>query len=274
MEEKQNMNQESIKSLKEFREKQVKTNIKIHLIFLGLIIFINICLIIFIISYKYKIRQISSKSKENSIQITGETNYLSNLENSLSHKIVNLFAMSFNIYGNVHFSFLFEHSNEVQSVKDTLTSFSLFSKPFIHLTYESNMDGDSSSTILNLIKYWTNILFIIGSQTNEKFGFFFQESVYPNKKGYFSSETHRCFLYSFINKKAYACTDNFSFNYNNLLNIGNGDIIINHNFKTNGGEINFPFKSINVPETENEFVKLKGKFEIKDIEVYLVFDLN
>ena len=88
MEEKINMNQESIKSIKEFREKQVKTNIRIHLVFLGLIIFINICLIIFIISYKYKIKQISAKSNENSKQITGQTNYLSSLENSLSHKIV------------------------------------------------------------------------------------------------------------------------------------------------------------------------------------------
>ena len=274
MEEKINMNQESIKSIKEFREKQVKTNIRIHLVFLGLIIFINICLIIFIISYKYKIRQISAKSNENSKQITGQTNYLSSLENSLSHKIVNLFAMSFNMYGNAHFSFLFETSEEVQSIKNTLSSFSSFSQPFIHLLYESNMDGDSSKAILNLIKYWTNILFIIGSQTNEKFGFFFQESVYPNKKGYFVSETNKCFLYSFKNKKEYPCSDKFALNYNSLLNVGNGDLIINHNFKTNGGEINFPFKSFNIPEKENEFDKLKGKFEIKDIEVYLVFDLN
>ena len=274
MEEKINMNQESIKSIKEFREKQVKTNIRIHLVFLGLIIFINICLIIFIISYKYKIRQISAKSNENSKQITGQTNYLSSLENSLSHKIVNLFAMSFNMYGNAHFSFLFETSEEVQSIKNTLSSFSSFSQPFIHLLYESNMDGDSSKAILNLIKYWTHILFIIGSQTNEKFGFFFQESVYPNKKGYFVSETNKCFLYSFKNKKEYPCSDKFALNYNSLLNVGNGDLIINHNFKTNGGEINFPFKSFNIPETENEFDKLKGKFEIKDIELYLVFDLN
>ena len=77
-----------------------------------------------------------------------------------------------------------------------------------------------------------------------------------------------------MNKKEYPCTENFMINYNNLLNIGNGDIIINHNFKTNGGEINYPFKSFNIPETENEFDNLKGNFEIKDIEVYLIFDLS
>ena len=274
MEEKENMNHESIKSIKEYREKQIQSNIRIHLIFLGIIFFINICLIIFIVSYKYKIRQISTKSIENSIKITGETNYLSNMESSLNHKIVNLFAQSFNLYGNVHFSFLFENSQEVQSMKDTLRSFSLFSLPYLHLLYESNVDGDRTILLLNLIKYWTNILFIIGTNTEEKFGFFFQESVYPNKKGYFASNTHRCFLYSFMNKKEYPCTENFMINYNNLLNIGNGDIIINHNFKTNGGEINYPFKSFNIPETENEFDNLKGNFEIKDIEVYLIFDLS
>ena len=276
-EENENMNPESIKSIKEFREKQIQTNIKIHIFVLTMVIFINICLIAFIISYKYKIKQISSSTKRSSSRISKGTYYLSSLENTLLHKVVNVFAMSANAYGNIHFSFLFEHSEEVQSIKNSINSYSKFEKPYLHLIYESNIDEDNSSVILNLIKYWANILIIIGSKSGEKFGFFFQESVYPSKRGFFQSKGHKCFLYSFKNQREYPCNGNeisFVFNYNSLLNIGNGDIIIHHQFKTKGGIINFPFKSFYIPERELEFEKLNGMFEIKDIEIYLVFDIN
>ena len=276
-EENENMNPESIKSIKEFREKQIQTNIKIHIFVLTMVIFINICLIVFIFSYKYKIKQITSSTQKNSSRISQGTYYLSSLENTLKHKIVNVFAMSANAYGNMHFSFLFEHSEEVQSIKNSINSYSKFKNPYMHLIYESNIDGDNSSIILNLIKYWANILLIIGSKSGEKIGFFFQESIYPSKRGIFYSQYHKCFIYSFKNKKEYPCNGNeisFVFNYNSFLNIGNGDIIINHQFKTNGGIINFPFKSFYIPERDLEFDKLNGKFEIKDIEIYLVFDLS
>lgn len=275
--ENKNMNTASIQSIKEYREKQVQTNIKIHIFVLAMLIFINICLIVFIISYKYKIKQISSKTEKSSSRITHDTNYLASLENTLLHKVVNIFAMSANAYGNIHFSFLFDNSEEVQSIKNSINRYSKFEKPYLHLIYESNIDGDNSPLILNLIKYWANILLIIGDNSGEKFGFFFQESVYPNKRGFFQSHEHKCFLYSFKNKKEYPCNDNeisFVFNYNSFLNIGNGDIIINHEFKTNGGIINFPFKSFYVTENDIEFDKLKGKFDVKDIEIYLVFDIN
>ena len=74
--------------------------------------------------------------------------------------------------------------------------------------------------------------------------------------------------------KEYPCNEIFILNNESLLDIGNGDIIINHEFKSNGGIINYPFKSFTIPENDNEFNKLKGKFEIKDIEIYIVYDLN
>lgn len=276
-EENSNMNQESIKSIKEFREKQVQANIKIYIFVLVLLILINFCLIFFIVSYKYKIKQISSKTQVNSSNITQGTNYLNSLENNLLHKVVNIFATSANAYGNIHFSFLFDNSEEVQSIKDSINRYAQFEKPYLHLIYESNVDGENSSIILNLIKYWANILLIIGSKSGEKLGFFFQESVYPNKRGFFQSHEHKCFLFSFLNKKEYPCNESeisFIFNYNNFLNIGNGDIVINHEFKSNGGTINFPFKSFYISENDTEFKRLNGNFEIKDIEIYLVFDLK
>ena len=272
--EKKNMNQESIISIKEFREKQVQTNIKIHILVLSMLIFINICLIVFIISYKYKINHLKSKNTRNSCGIINSKNYLENLENSLLHKVVNIFAMSFNGYGNPHFSFLFETSEEVQSMKKSISTFTSFTAPYLHLIYESNIDGDHTNTIMNLLEYWTNLLFVIGSKSGEKFGFFIQESVLPARGGYFISNTNKCFIYSFMNKKEYPCSDRFMINTDNFLNIGNGDIIVKHDFKTNGGEINYPFKTFNIPETENEFKNSTRKFEIKDIEIYIVFDIG
>ena len=272
--ENKNINQSSMKSIKEFRKNQVELNIKIHIFALIMIFCIDICLTIFIISYIYKIKEISSKNTKSFSHIKENSSYLTSMGNSISHKMVNIFAKSFNSDGNIHFSFLFEKSEEVQSIKNKISTFALFSKPHLILRYESNIDGDNSSDIINSIKYWINLLFIIGSKSGEKFGFFFQETFTLNKKGFFQSNTNRCFLYSFMNKEEYPCNEIFILNNESLLDIGNGDIIINHEFKSNGGIINYPFKSFTIPENDNEFYKLKGKFEIKDIEIYIVYDLN
>ena len=79
----ENMNKESILSIKEFREKQVQTNIKIHIFVLIIIAIINIILIIFIISYKSKIRELKSKTNINSTNLTQGTYYIKSLESSL-----------------------------------------------------------------------------------------------------------------------------------------------------------------------------------------------
>ena len=271
----ENMNKESILSIKEFREKQVQTNIKIYILVLIMIAIINIILIIFIISYKSKIRELKSKTNINSTNLTQGTYYIKSLESSLFHKMVNILAINSNAYGTPHFSFLFDTSEEVQSIKNSIKSYTGFQAPYLHLIYESNIDNEHSSMLLNLIKYWANFLFIVGTKSGEKFAFFFQESITPNNQGFFQSLNHRCFLFSFESKKYYECNEKdiaLQVNYENLFNIGNGDIIINKEFKTNGGEINFPFKIFDIPE-ENEFRKLNGHFNIKDIEIYLIFDL-
>ena len=57
-----NINEESIHSLQDFRKKQIITNIRYHIIFLTLLIIINIGLTIFIIFYKSKINSLKSKT--------------------------------------------------------------------------------------------------------------------------------------------------------------------------------------------------------------------
>ena len=50
-----NINDESMNSLKDFHQKQITTNIKYHLVFIYLLLVINIGLIVFIMIYKDKI---------------------------------------------------------------------------------------------------------------------------------------------------------------------------------------------------------------------------
>jgi len=115
---KYNINQESIKSLKEFNKKEVESNIKLHKVFLSMIILVNIILVIFIIIYKLKISSIKSKSNINSIALKEKTNYITSVYDNIMHKLTNIFAVSINTNGNFRFSMIFENSDEVNFVKD------------------------------------------------------------------------------------------------------------------------------------------------------------
>ena len=64
----------------------------------------------------------------------------------------------------------------------------------------------------------------------------------------------------------------FQVNKDTLFNIGNGDIVIEHNFMNNGGNVNFPFKSFDIAETKDSiFNKLNGHFEIQELEIYILY---
>ena len=91
------MNPESIKSLKEFNKKQIQSNIKLHKIFLSMIIIISIFLIGFIVIYKSKISEIKSKMEIHNSKIRENEKYISSLNNMYSHKLVNILATSINI---------------------------------------------------------------------------------------------------------------------------------------------------------------------------------
>lgn len=270
-----NMDPKSIKSLKEFNEKQIKANIRLHIIFLSMVTIINICLFQFIIMYKNKIREIKKKSNQRKSSINmGEKNIIS-LDNSIQNKLVNIFSVSNNAFGNPHFSFLFETSEEVEMIKNYISSFSQIEEPTMTLAYQGINDSDDTRIILDIINYFQNTLFVIGTRNGDKFAFYYQNAIHANNKGYYASYNNRCFIISFLNKEKYNCLDNretFSVNKNSLFNIGEGDIVINYNFLTKGGIINFPFKSFDVPgNVRNVFTKYNGEFEIKDIEIYLIF---
>ena len=102
MENNKNINKKSIKkSLNEFKEKKIKSYIKFHKIFLSIIIIINIILIVFIISYKSKISKIKLELNDNSSK--RKSNYISTINDSANHKLVNILVRSINPLGNYIF---------------------------------------------------------------------------------------------------------------------------------------------------------------------------
>jgi cell division protein FtsL len=277
MENNKNINKKSIKSLNEFNEKKIKSYIKFHKIFLSIIIIINLVLIVFIAVYKSKISKISKMKLElNDNSSKRKTNYISTLSESANHKLVNILVRSISPLGNYHFSLIFENSEEVDIVKEMIRNYKQLKDIYLFLIYQGKTDSDDSKTIFELIKFYSNILMMVETGNGEKFGFFFNKAIIPNKNSYFESDSYDCFIFSLKDKaKYYAKVKKRTFEINKefIFNIGNGDIEINHNYHRFGGNINFPFKSFYIPENKgNIFNKMNGKFEIKDIEIYLIMN--
>ena len=271
---KSNMNPESIKSLKEFNKKQVESNIKLHKVFLSMIVIVNIILVIFIIMYKLKISLIKSKSDINSLTLKDKSDYITSAYGSINHKLANVLAISMNTYGNFHFSMIFENSNEVNFVKELVSEYKRNQFSLL-LIYQEQADSDDSQILLDIINNFSDILILIETKNGEKFGFFYKDEIYPNEDGYFESHTDRCFLFSIGSKEIYKCSLSTTFEVNKdmLFNIGNGDIEIYHNYMTNGGNINFPFASFYKDRTKDSiFKKLNGHFEIQEMEIYIIDD--
>jgi len=265
-----NINQESIKSLKEYNKKEVESNIKLHKVFLSMIIVVNIILVIFIIIYKLKISSIKSKSNINSLALKEKTNYITSVYDSIMLKLTNIFAVSINTNGNFRFSMIFENSDEVNFVKNFF-----FIRSALLLIYQVEADTDDTQIILDIIKYYTRTLILIETKNGEKFGFFFEDEIYPNRGEYFESNSNNCLLFSIGSKEKYNCASKsvmFQVNKDTLFNIGNGDIKINYNFMTNGGNIKFPFESFDIDENKDSiFNKLNGHFEIQQLEIYILY---
>ena len=273
---KDRMNPESIKSLKEFRQKQIQSNIKYHIAFLIMIATINLCLLFFIITYKNKISEINEKSNQSTSLIKRNKQDILQNQNSIYHKLVNIFSISMNMFGNPHFSFLFEKSEEVSMAKNFIADYAKINNPNLLLIYQSRSDSDDSKTLLHLIDFYPSILILVGTKDRKRFGYYYGNEIKPNKDGFFESDNSSCFIFSFQSKEKFNCLNNgnimLEINKKYLFNIGNGDIIIHYNFLSNGGIINYQFKSFDIPDNNNIFTKESGVIEIKEIEIYTLLE--
>lgn len=166
------MNAKSIKALKAFNERQIKSNIKLYIFFLSMISVINVGLFHFIILYKNKISEIKVQSNQRTSSIKISQKNIIHQQNSIQHKLVNIFSVSNNDFGNPHFSFSLEKSEEVSMIKNYVSDFTKIDNIAMVFAYQGMNDSDDSKIILDIINYIQNTLFLIGVENGYKFGFF------------------------------------------------------------------------------------------------------
>ena len=278
-----NINNESYKTLKEFREKQIKSNIVLHLIFIVLILIIDAGFLIFIFIFKLKISKIKSKSKENTSLIDKNQNLIEENNDSINHKIINIISQMPTV--TYRFSYMFQKSEQVQKLKNSIKDFYKdiqyinldINKFTIKFIYSAIMEGDSYSDIENKINFNSNNFIIIESEDDMKFGFYFEETIELSKKNGFQYKGNKCFMISFQHDGIFKCLDNKKNkisikNEENMIVIGDDDIIIKNEFfsySDKKGIINFPFKSIDVSNiNKNIFTEFNDKFDVKGIEIF------
>ena len=273
-----NINEESIHSLQDFRKKQIITNIRYHIIFLTLLIIINIGLTIFIIFYKSKINSLKSKTSSYYNQIDKGDATISNLNTVLTHKLVNMGLL--NQYGLIRFSFIFEKSDEFKTVQNVIYDYRKeVEKREVPIEYRSTFllfEGmmDNYDKFLDRVSYFWNLAIFIETLENKKFGIFLSDIIAPIKENEFQTESKNIIMYSFDTKKKYNYIGDgkkvLSINKDGkMLVVGDEELIIYDDFYMNGGEINFPMKSFDFSTVNsNVLTGENGKFSIKNIEAF------
>ena len=273
-----NINEESIHSLQDFRKKQIITNIRYHIIFLTLLIIINIGLTIFIIFYKSKINSLKSKTSSYYNQIDKGDATISNLNTVLTHKLVNMGLL--NQYGLIRFSFIFEKSDEFKTVQNVIYDYRKeVEKREVPIEYRSTFllfEGmmDNYDTFLDRVSYFWNLAIFIETLENKKFGIFLSDIIAPIKENEFQTESKNIIMYSFDTKKKYNYIGDgkkvLSINKDGkMLVVGDDELIIYDDFYMNGGEINFPMKSFDFSTVNsNVLTGENDKFSIKNIEAF------
>ena len=273
-----NINEESIHSLQDFRKKQIITNIRYHIIFLTLLIIINIGLTIFIIFYKSKINSLKSKTSSYYNQIDKGDATISNLNTVLTHKLVNMGLL--NQYGLIRFSFVFEKSDEFKTVQNVIYDYRKeVEKREVPIEYRSTFllfEGmtDNYDKFLDRVAYFWNLAIFIETLENKKFGIFLSDIIAPIKENEFQTESKNIIMYSFDTKKKYNYIGDgkkvLSINKDGkMLVVGDDELIIYDDFYMNGAEINFPMKSFDFSTVNsNVLTGENGKFSIKNIEAF------
>ena len=273
-----NINEESKNALRNFRQNQINSNIRLHKIFLILIIFLNIGLIFFIFFYKSKISLIKKISNIHSSDINSQDVQLSTKKSSLYNKMVNIAAVGLN--GSFRFSFLFENSEEFQKIKKIIYIYkeehtrdhSIFDEMQTFFIYQGITDSDFYSTFIEKISFFESIMIIIQTEDGHKFGIYHKGIIKPNNKHNFDSDCKDVFLFTFDNDKIYKFKGkkiSMHFNKDTFLSLGDNELIVYNEYFINGGYIDFPLKSFDFSTVNSNILTGEnGKFKIRNIEVY------
>jgi len=270
-----NINRESRASLLELRQKQISTNIKYHKTIITILFLVNFFLIVFIFFYKRKANKLELLSNEHKSKINDEDNEIENLQSSVSHKLLNIGTMNRN--GTMRLSFIFEKREEFNALINLVYEYKSKLKGTkivpvqTFLLYQSTIDD--YTTFLNKICYFDGILILIQTDNGNKFGIYVQDTVIPNENNEFDSKSNNIFLYSFETQKMYEYIGynkiSFSIKKDKLIDLGGDELVINNNYHTEGGYINFPLKSFQLYKVnKNIFTGENKKFSVKNLEVF------
>jgi len=254
-----NINEDSYRTLKIYRQNQIKANIRLHLIFILLLFIIDIGLIIFIIIYKIKLSSLKYKTSQDSNMINSNKDFIDKNQNMITNKYLNIVAQS--PQETIRFSLSLDNSQEVNKIKNNIIKFykenkninldiNKFSMKFI---YQAVMEGDTYTDIKNKINMYSNIFILFEAEEENKFGFFLEEQILLDNKHGFEYNGNNCFIMSFQHEGIFKCIGDKNKlrikNEDNLLLIGEDDIIIKNKFlffEEKRSMVNFPFKAFDV----------------------------
>jgi hypothetical protein len=271
------INEESKSALINFRKNQINSNIKLHKIFLVLVILLNIGLLFFILFDKSKISQIKSLSNSHTSEINSEDTHLVSAKSSLYKKMVNI--ASIGSFGSFRFSFIFDKSEQFQHVKKLIYDYkkeigakvTTIDEMETMFLYQGITDSDNLSDIIDKLSFFEGLVFLFNVENGKKFGIYHKEILAPNKKHVFDSPCKDVFLFTFDSDKIYKFNGKkYSMHFNNdQISLGDNEFIIYNEYFNNGGFIDFPLKSFDFSTVnKNILTGENGKFTIRNIEVF------
>ena len=199
-------------------------------------------------------------------------------------RMINLFIQR--LFNNVfHYSFLLKNNDEINFIKQIV--FDCYpKKEFTHtkyksyLLYQSKIDGDSKKAFLDLINYWWNIIIIIETNSNKRFGVFIHSFITLSFKNIITDKNLLFFdlekLETYKLKNDGENILEFPQNNDIIFKIGEDDLIIYENFTLNNSKSfsNFP-KSFEFDQNYDSNINpltntKKGYFTIKNIEMIAI----
>lgn len=307
-----NISASSMQSIEEYQKKRIETNIKLHKFFLVITIIINISLFLFLRFYKRKLSEIKNLSDQYSSKINSDDDSLSNRRSSIDHKIVNIGARSFRggflfSYILKNEKEINKVKNTIRNFYEEKNKKVELNDHFPGLLYQSYNHGTEYKNLMEEIVYQNNLVIFVEIEDNKRFGVFIGDYISDNddneeKKGgstdideddYGKDEAENkiknVFLFA-INEKEdskegipegsyticnYIGKSDFAvkFGKKKLINVGEEDIVINNDYYTNGGKINFPFKNFDCSTNDNNFFsEHNGNLDVRIIEVLKLFD--
>ena len=281
-----NINEDSFRTLKIYRQNQIKANIRLHLIFILLLFIIDIGLIIFIIIYKIKLSSLKYKTSQDSNMINSNKDFIDKNQNMITNKYLNIVAQS--PQETIRFSLSLDNSQEVNKIKNNIIKFykenkninldiNKFSMKFI---YQAVMEGDTYTDIKNKINMYSNIFILFEAEEENKFGFFLEEQILLDNKHGFEYNGNNCFIMSFHHEGIFKCIGDKNKlrikDEDNLLLIGEDDIIIKNKFlffEEKRSMVNFPFKAFDV-STINQNIFTNNNENIFNTLAMEIFSYN